>query len=100
MSANPTSAAAQCAAYCDTHRSWIRWLDRHGVEVVDPPTTLRLDEHEIGVAQHGQVLDDDVATFAEGVDELAGRLRPVPERIEHGTAERVRERLPDGIIVV
>ncbi|CAN5922238.1 hypothetical protein BH23ACT10_BH23ACT10_11160 [soil metagenome] len=74
-------------------------LDRYRIEVIDPAPPLRYDQHEIRIAQDGQVLQHRVAVLAQRRNELARRLRAFAQDVEHLAARAVCQRAPDRVFM-
>src|ERR1700741_4333341 len=82
------------------HPALVDAADRHRVEVVDAPAPVDLGDHEVGVAQHAQVLHDHVAVLAGRLDDAAGGVGPRAEHVEDPAPQRGRGGPPDVIVVV
>jgi hypothetical protein len=82
------------------HPALVHAPDRDRVEVVDPLPPPRLDVHQPGVAEHGQMLHEHVAVEAERAGQLPRAARTLAEHVQNRPAGRMGQGPPDMVIRV
>ena len=78
----------------------VHCVQRHGVEVVPALPATPLDQDELCIREHAQVLHDGKAgETREGAGKLPGGARPAAQSIEHSPADRVGQRPPENFLI-
>ena len=73
-------------------------LNGHGIEVIEPLTSVPAVHDERARFEHAQVLHDrESRELRKTAGEIAGCARAVAQHVEHPPPDRVGERPPDGI---